>query len=54
MLSVCVLVGVYLCLLSLFVECVLCGALCVVCKGCIGLRVVLLMQAVVCVMRCDV
>ena len=33
-----VLVGVYSCLLWLFLECVLFGALRVVCSGCIGLR----------------
>jgi len=34
--------------------CVCCVALCVVCCVCIGLCAVLLMQDVVCVMRCDV
>jgi len=49
--SVFVFVGVYLSLLWLFLERV---ALCMVCSGCIGLCVVLLLQVVVCVMRCDV
>ena len=34
----CVKCVVYLCLLWLFLECVLCVALCVVCSGRVGLR----------------
>jgi len=48
-----VFVVVYLCLLWLFLECVLCVALCVVCSGRVGLCVVLSMQGVVCAMSCD-
>lgn len=49
-----VFVVVYLCLLWLFLECVLCVALCVVCSGRVGLRVTLLMEGVMCAMSCDV
>jgi len=49
-----VFVGVYLCLLWLFLECVLCVALCVVGSGYVGLCALTLMQGVVCALSCDV
>jgi len=49
-----VFVGVYLCSLWLFLESAFCVAPCVVCSGCVGLCVVLLMQGVVGDMSCDV